>query len=316
MIAPARPAIAPARPRRLLPPGHRGRRRGEAAAVIAPVRSGRLQRRHVVAGVVAVVTFVLAPALVPVAAAAVLAVPGARARWLREREERAADAELPDVLESVARALRAGSSLGQAIIETPSPHAPLLRDDWARLRAAVPLYGVAGAVDTVWQRQASATPTTPTTPTSPRPTATPTPNRELVAAALRLAADVGGPQARALDLAAATLRQRLALHGEVRAQAAQARASALVVASAPVAFAVLAAATDPRYVPFLTRTVPGALVLYTGLALDAAGWAWMSRLARTTTTTSTTTTATTRATTAITTTQIAAGAAAAAGAVP
>jgi tight adherence protein B len=261
-------AIAPVRVRR---PSHRGvfARRGVAGA--AP---WRVRRHQVAAGAVGLVVLVVAPALAPVAAAAVLAMPAARARWRGGRDRRAADAELPEVLESVARSLRAGSSLGQAIVELPPPRAPLLRDDWARLRAAVPMHGVSGAVDAVWPRQAAG---------GAAPAAALGPNHGLVAAALRLAADVGGPQARALDLAAATLRQRLAIDGEMRAQAAQARASALVVASAPIAFAVLAGGTDPRYVAFLTRTVPGALLLYAGLALDAAGWAWMSRLARTTT---------------------------------
>lgn len=201
----------------------------------------------------------IAPALVPLALAVALVVPGARRRWVDHREQRAAEAELPDVLESVARALRAGASLGQAVADAAVPRASSLRDEWLRVRAAVPVSGVAAAVDAVWR---------------------PRRDRQLVAGSLRLAADVGGPQARALDLAAATLRQRIAFHDEARAQSAQARASALVVAGAPVAFAFLAAATDPRYVPFLVRTVPGALLLYTGLALDALGLAWMTRLSR------------------------------------
>ena len=227
---------------------------------VARHRCGLPSRNVMLAAIVlAALTVAVAPALVPIAVVVAFVVPPARRRWIDHREQRAGEAELPDVLESVARALRAGASLGQAVADAPVPRATCLRDEWLRMRAAVPVSGVAAAVDAVWR---------------------PLRDRQLVAGSLRLAADVGGPQARALDLAAATLRQRLAFQEEVRAQSAQARASALVVAGAPVAFAFLAAATDPRYVPFLFRTVPGATLLYAGLALDALGLAWMTRLAR------------------------------------
>lgn len=246
--------------------------RARASAAMRPMERGRRWRLPVrtplAAAAAAVVTAVIAPALVPAVATAVLVAPRVHRRWRMEREWRVGEAELPDTLESVARALRAGASLAQAVAETPAPCAPAVRDEWLRLQAAVPVAGVAGAVDGVWSRPAATAGGL-------------APARQLVGAALRLAADVGGPQARALDLAAATLRQRVATAGEAWAQSAQARASALVLALAPVVFALLAAATDPRYVPFLTGTVPGAVLLHAGLALDAAGLAWMTRLIRT-----------------------------------
>jgi tight adherence protein B len=223
-------------------------------------RASPTQRHVVVAIGVGVVAVLVAPALAPLAVASALVAPRARDAWARRREQRAADRELPDVLESVARALRSGASLGQAIAEAPTPTAPSLRTRWGALLAAVPTMGVATAAETAW-----------TVGSAPQ---------RLVGSALRLAADVGGPQARAIDVAAATLRQRLALDDELRAQAAQARASAAVIGLAPVGFAVLAAATDPGYVPFLVRSLPGACLLYAGLALDGAGLLWMARLMR------------------------------------
>lgn len=97
----------------------------------------------------------------------------------------------------------------------------------------------------------------------------------LAAAVLLMGLRTGGDLARALDAAAATLRQREALRGEVRALASQARASAVVVAVAPLAFLGLAAVTDPRVPAFLVGSPAGWACALGGLALDVAGLVWM-----------------------------------------
>jgi tight adherence protein B len=102
----------------------------------------------------------------------------------------------------------------------------------------------------------------------------------LAVAALCLGADTGGAQARAVDGVAMTIRSRLAVAGEVRALASQARVSALVIAVSPVAFGAFAAATDRRSAGFLFRTPLGLSCLVAGLALDAVAAAWMARITR------------------------------------
>ena len=97
-------------------------------------------------------------------------------------------------------------------------------------------------------------------------------------ASIALAAESGGAAARAIDGVAATLRANLALAAEVRAQAAQARLSALVIAVSPVAFGALAAGTDRQTADFLLRTPIGLLCLVAGLSLDAAAAFWMHRI--------------------------------------
>ena len=99
-------------------------------------------------------------------------------------------------------------------------------------------------------------------------------------AALWLGAETGGAQARAVDGVAATVRDRLAVAAEVRALSSQARASAVVIALAPLAFSTFAVATDPRTGRFLLRTAPGLLCLTAGLVLDGVAAAWMAWLAR------------------------------------
>ncbi len=100
----------------------------------------------------------------------------------------------------------------------------------------------------------------------------------LVAAALTLGADAGGEVARAVDRIAATLRERSELHAEVQSLATQARASAGVLALAPLAFAGLVATIEPKAVAFLVTTPIGWACLSAGLGLEAIGATWMARI--------------------------------------
>ena len=84
------------------------------------------------------------------------------------------------------------------------------------------------------------------------------PGVRLAVAAVCLGAEAGGPQARAIDGVAATLRQRLAVAAEARALAAQARVSALVIALSPLVFCALASSTDPHRARFLFHTAPAS----------------------------------------------------------
>jgi tight adherence protein B len=180
----------------------------------------------------------------------------------RHRRDTRADAQLPDALELMARALRAGASLPQAVgAAAESSGAPL--DVELALVAAEVEAGrqLVDALDRWAVRR-------------------PSPSVTLAVAALGLAATTGGTPARAVDGVAATLRDRLSLQREVRALSSQARASAMVIAAAPLAFAVLAGAADARTSRFLLRSGPGLACLVTGLALDGLAAVWMLRITR------------------------------------
>jgi tight adherence protein B len=100
----------------------------------------------------------------------------------------------------------------------------------------------------------------------------------LVAAAIGLAAHAGGAAARAVDGVAATLRERRDVDAEANALAAQARLSAVVIAVAPLGFAAVAVAADPRATDFLLGSPIGWLCLAAGLGLDVASVLWMRRI--------------------------------------
>ena len=179
----------------------------------------------------------------------------------RGRADARLQAALPAALEAVARSLRSGAALQGAVAEagaaTPGP----LGADLTGVARAARTNGIVAALDEWGEGR-------------------PLPGVRLAVAALCLGAETGGAQARAIDGVAATLRQRLATAAEARALASQARASAAVIALAPLAFCGLTSATDPRVAAFLFRSGAGVAVLTAGLLLDTAGALWMARITR------------------------------------
>ena len=185
------------------------------------------------------------------------ALPGQLARRAATKREEA----VPQVLDAIARALRSGASLLQALAEASAENGPL-RDELRRVVAEAERGGgVAASLDSWAQRQPSG-------------------SIRLAAAALSLGAETGGANARAVDGVAATVRQRLAVAGETKALTAQPRVSAQVIGLAPLAFGAFSAATDPELARMLFTTPVGWGMLSAGLALDLAGMRWMVRMAR------------------------------------
>lgn len=189
----------------------------------------------------------------------------ASALVLRSRQGRGdvrLEAGLPEALEAVARSLRSGASLRQAVAEaamaTPGPLGRELAEVARQVNHGATLVA---ALEAFGRRR-------------------PLPGVRLTVAALCLGVETGGAQARAVDGVASTLRDRAGVAAEVRALASQARMSALVIGLAPVAFGGFAVTTDPRTGQFLFRTPAGLMLLAAGITLDGLGWLWMQRLTR------------------------------------
>lgn len=212
--------------------------------------------------VLVVVLVVGGPMPAALVAGAAAAVPVLVLRARRGHGPARVEAALPAALEAMARALRSGGSMRQAVEEaataTPGPLGAELRLVSAHAARGAPLVT---ALQGLGERQ-------------------PLPGVRLAVAALCLGVETGGAQARAVDGVASTLRDRLGVVAEVRALSAQARLSAVIIGLAPVGFGAFAAATDPRTATFVFHTVPGLVLLAGGLALDALGWLWMRRLSR------------------------------------
>lgn len=182
-------------------------------------------------------------------------------RWGERRRAQRRDAQLPEAMERLAAATRAGQSLGRSLHEVAHTTPPPLGPEMASVAETI-AHGA--SVEHSISAWVDAT--------------TSSGDLELAVTALALSARAGGEVGRALDRAAITLRERRELRGEARSLATQARASAGVLTIAPVAFAVVVSAVEPGVVEFLVTTPAGLLCLGVGLALDALGAWWMSRI--------------------------------------
>lgn len=201
------------------------------------------------------------PAVPLLVGATLLVAPRVLAPLLRRRRLRRRDGLLAGWLDHLASALRAGASPSGAVSATAASAPWPLREDLHRLEGSVRHGGGLAEGLEAWRSGADATPAV-----------------VLVASALDLGLRSGGELARSVDRMAATLRDRAEAHAEVRALATQARASATLLAAAPLGFALLLAAIEPAMVRFLLATPLGWACLTGGLALEGLGAAWMARI--------------------------------------
>ncbi len=170
--------------------------------------------------------------------------------------------ELPGCLEDIGRSLRSGRSVTQALSDASGRG----DDQCRRQLAQVATAAERGA--SVEESLASWAQVAPTT------------DVHLAVAALTLGGRIGGSRARAVDQVATTLRDRLALADEVRAQSASARVSAMVMVAAPVVFAAFAGLIDPAVGVFLLTTPMGIACIAGAVLLDLAGAGWMQQILR------------------------------------
>ncbi len=172
-------------------------------------------------------------------------------------------AALPDVLDRVAGALRAGSAPLVALTDAaggadlPEPLAADLAGVVERARE-----GGLGPALATWAQ------------------ARPLPAVAAVAAALEVTAGAGGPAVPALEGLATGLRDRHDAIGEVVALSAQARLAAIVVGAAPVVSLGLSLLADRRVAPTLVGTAPGRACVVAGAALEGLAAVWMHRIVR------------------------------------
>lgn len=163
------------------------------------------------------------------------------------------------MLDDVARALRSGASVSQAL-ETAATRQcaaqPLLEPVAQIVRRGGTTVQALERWRTEW----------------------PDPGVRLAVAALSLSVTAGGGPARAVEQVAATVRERLALEAEMRALAAPARTSAAVLVAAPLLFMLLAVGVDPKVGSFLFATPGGWACLAGAVTLDLGGLLWSVRL--------------------------------------
>ena len=172
------------------------------------------------------------------------------------------DRELPELLETVARFLRSGSSLPVALREASDELGESLRRELTMVLAGADHGRPLAESFADWASASSS------------------PARHMVAAAMVIAHTVGGGAAHTFDALASSLRARASAQREAEVMAAQARASALVIGVAPFAFAMVIAAVDPSVAYAVVQSSVGQLCLLGGVACEVTGLCWIRRLSR------------------------------------
>ena len=172
------------------------------------------------------------------------------------------DRELPELLETVARFLRSGSSLSVALREASEELGESLRRELSIVLAGADHGRPLADSFADWASASNS------------------PARHMVAAAMVIAHMLGGGAAHTFDALASSLRARSSAQREAEVMAAQARASALVIGVAPLAFAMVIAAVDPSMAGAVVQSGGGQLCLLGGIACELAGLGWIRRLSR------------------------------------
>jgi tight adherence protein B len=179
----------------------------------------------------------------------------------RGRRARLVAAGVPNAVDRVAAELRAGGTVATAIVTVAEGDDPLA-GDFARIHARLRVGSSLDAALRCWTTERAVE------------------GVGAVAGALAVCASAGGRSADALDGLSSSLRDHLAVVAEAQALSAQARLSAVVVASVPIAYLAWSMLVDPHALHVLFATSIGRVCVALGLGLEALGGWWMRRIIR------------------------------------
>jgi tight adherence protein B len=177
-----------------------------------------------------------------------------------DRERRKFEAQLPDNLQVVASAMRAGQSftgaLAVAVEDAAEPARRELNRTVTDERLGVP-------IDEALARTAARMKSE---------------ELEYVGLVARLQRDTGGNTAEVIDRVTETIRERADLKREVRTLTAQGRAAGAIVSGLPLFLVVVFGALQPGYFDPLIHESAGRLLIFIGSALLLMGWLTIRRL--------------------------------------
>lgn len=195
-----------------------------------------------------------------VTGALILLAPQYSINLLKRRRLQHFDEQLPDLLQALAGALRAGSSVQSALrhIVAQSP-VPLAQEFGLMLREQRMGVSLEQALANLYRRM-------------------PTEGTGLVVSSLKIAAQSGGSLAETLERIAVTLRARLHLMGRVQALTSQGRMQAWVMACLPFVLGMVLNHLDPDSMQVLWQTPLGWTVLAVIVGLELTGIVFIRRI--------------------------------------
>jgi tight adherence protein B len=198
--------------------------------------------------------------IVALGLAVALILPGKLAARRQQRRLRAIEAQLPDTLQMLSGALRAGASLPIAL-ESGATYgsAPISEELGFVLREMRLGVDLADALNHLEQR-------------------VPVPDLLIATAAMNLAREIGANLAETLDALARTLRSKQQMEGKIRSLTAQGKLQGVVMAGMPVLLLVVLNFIQPEAMwPLLHRPIGWALLAVMAL-FDVAGYHFIRRI--------------------------------------
>lgn len=180
-----------------------------------------------------------------------------QSRWLHEIER-----ELPDFLQAVATAMRAGISFQQALTvigrDTPGPLGQEILRIMRRESLGYSLDEVLGELSA----------------------RIPSKDMELVVTAVIIQREIGGALSSILDNIVETIRERERVRAEVRTLTAQGRMSGWVLIALPIGVALLISFVNPQYLEPLIKTRTGWFMVGGSVMSLAVGATVIQKLVR------------------------------------
>ena len=174
-------------------------------------------------------------------------------RWQRSRRLRLFNRHLPETIDLIARALRAGHSVAAALEmvgeESPEPVRSEFREVYRQQNFGLP---TREALIQLGQR-------------------IPLPELNFVITAMLLQKETGGNPVEVLDRTAAVIRERLRIQGEIRIYTAQGRMTGWILSLLPVAMFFLLSLANRSYTRVLVEDPTGHKLVLAGLTLMVIG---------------------------------------------
>jgi len=212
-----------------------------------------------IAGVFALVVFKSA-AIAAVSFALAGLIPYLYVRWRKKRRIQLLESQLPDAIDLIARAVRAGhplsAGLGMAAEEAPEPLAAEFRVTFEEQKFGLPfeeaLLGLGDRVEVVDIR--------------------------ILITAVLVQREVGGNLSEILETIAETMRARFNLKRQVRVYTAQGRMSGYTLAALPILVGLAIAVINPEYMRTLVHDPLGRGMLVGAGALQGIGFLWIRKI--------------------------------------
>jgi tight adherence protein B len=173
---------------------------------------------------------------------------------------RAYNRQLVRVLDVIVLSLRSGAGLIGAVREAAMAHDGVVEADLREVIRHVDLGISFEQALQVWVQRSSLR------------------SVRLAVACITLAYETGGSSAQSIGAVRMTVRNALSAEASVQANAAQARASAILLAALPLVLSGPMIAFNATARLFMLHTPAGVAILLGGLTLDAIGFWWMSSM--------------------------------------